>query len=346
MLSVEKTELRFQKKIYSYPPLEMTNNTAMLNSPTKSRCSRWILIASSLLWTFTFASPATWAQAAEPLTWKFTTDDTFNYRLTQQVKMTMRLAGGGNLQTKVDQILDFSWHVEEVTDTGEALLTLQIKRFELNVEGPGQQGLHFDSSAKERPVGFAALLANPLKSLTSETYRMTLSPRGKISHVEIPEALLEAFKNAPASKLMVNLVTPEAFQAMLQSCWLVLPEKGPLQPDQEWTVTSETTNQLLGGKPHRTNTYHYVGPQTVDSQPLEKFAQRAITEFDTTTATDDTTIQVVEQQASGETLFHRSAGRLESSTDKQTMTLRFTTDQQTVEQSLEQIVQCQWIPPE
>ncbi|MEO2046143.1 MAG: hypothetical protein ABGX16_06165 [Pirellulales bacterium] len=321
----------------------MTNNTAMLNSSTLSVCLRWISIASSLLWAFTFASSATWAQVAEPLTWKFTTDDTFNYRLTQQVKMTMKLAGGGNLQTNVNQIIDFSWHVEEVADTGVAVLTLQIKRLELNVEGPGQQGLHFDSSAKERPVGFAAILANPLKSLTSETYRMTLSPRGKFSQIEIPEALLEAFKNAPASKLMVSLATPEAFQAMLQSCWLVLPKKGPLQLDQEWTVTSETANQLLGGTPHRTNTYHYVGPQTVDSQPLEKFTQRAITKFDTTADTDGTTIQIVEQQASGETLFHRSAGRLESSTNKQTMTLRFTTDQQSVEQTLEQMVQCQWI---
>lgn len=314
----------------------------MLHYLPTSRCSRRFSIASSLLWAFTIAAPVTWAQTAEMLTWKFTPNDTFNYQLTQQVKMTMILVGGGKLQTNVNQILDLSWHVEEVSNTGEAVLTLQIKRLELNVEGPGQQNLHFDSSANERPAGFAALLANPFRALTTAAYRMTLSPRGEFSQIKIPETLLEAFKNAPSSKLMVSLATPEAFQAMLQSCWLVLPEKGQLAPGNAWTITSELANPLLGGVTYRTNTYHYLGPQTVRSQSLEKFSQQAVTHFDAAPDTNGTIIQILKQEESGEAFFHRAEGRLESSTSKQTMTLQITTNQQTVEQSLEQSVQCQW----
>jgi hypothetical protein len=308
-----------------------------------SRSTQWILLAC-LIHLVSIDSHG--ALAGDPLTWKFVPNETFNYRLTQQVKMSMDLAGGGNLQSVVNQTLDLSWKVEKVTDDGSGTILMQIKRIKLNVDGPGGQGLQYDSSAESRPQGYAALLDPLLKILTTETYRLILSPRGKIKRVEIPETLLDAIGNTPGSELMGSLASQEGLQGMLQSCLLVLPENGPLQPGDEWTVSTETTNPVLGGKPSRTSTYRYVGPQTEGDQTLEKISRQTVTDFVADAAPGDTTIQIIGQQASGEAFFARSEGRLESSTDQQTMTLRFVTGKQTVEQTLEQTVQCQWIAKE
>ena len=145
---------------------------------------------------------------------------------------------------------------------------------------------------------------------------------------------------------MGGFATEKGFQAMLQSCLLVLPENGPLQPDKAWSVTVEASNPVLGGKPRRTTTYHYVGPQTVGKQTLEKFTLQAATDFDIGVNSEGTTIEVLEQQASGEALFLRPAGRLESSTNKQAITLRLTTGKQSIKQTLNQTVECQWVEKE
>lgn len=286
------------------------------------------------------------ALAGDPLTWKFVPHETFNYRLTQQVKTSMDLAGGGKLRSAVNQTLDLSWKVEKVADDGTGTILLQIKRIELNVDGPGGQGLQYDSSAESRPQGYAAMLDPLLKILTTETYQVTLSPRGKISRVEVPQSLLDAIENSPGSELLGNVASQEAIQGMLQSCLLELPENGPLQPGDEWTVSTKTTNPVLGGKPVRTSTYHYVGPQTKAGLTLEKISRQTVTDFDADAASGDTKIEIIGQEGSGEALFVRSAGRLESSTDRQTMTLRIVTGKQSVEQTLEQTVQCQWIAEE
>ena len=145
---------------------------------------------------------------------------------------------------------------------------------------------------------------------------------------------------------MGNLATQAGFQAMLQSCLLTLPENGPLQPGDEWTVSAETSNPVLGGNPRRITTCRYVGPWTEADQRLWKITWQAVTDFDADANPDGTTLEVIGQQSSVEALFLRSAGRLESSTDRQTMTLRITTGKQSIEQTLKQSIQCQWVAEE
>ncbi len=310
-----------------------------------ARCSVFVCVLLLVLTDVSDSSSSS-ALAEEPLNWKFVPNETFNYRLTQHIQMTMDLAEGGTLQVLVDQTLDLLLQVEKTMDDGSSLLRLKIQQVQLDIDGPGGQGLHYDSSAEGRPQGFAAMLADLLKAFTTESYQVTLSPRGKVIRVDVPEALLEAISNAPGSALMAGFATQEGFQAMLQSCLLVLPENGPLQPNDEWTVTVEAPNPALGGKPRRSTTYHYVGPQTAGEQSLEKFTRQAVTEFDLDANPEGTTLEVIEQQSSGEALFLRSAGRLESSTDKQTMTLRITVGKQSVRQTLKQTVKCQWVDKE
>jgi|GEM_PF-6527083 len=319
----------------------ITIKTAMPIPYTLPRRACWILFACFVPLALTGSRVAL---AADALAWKFEQNKTFNYRLSQQVKMTMVLDSGGNVRVLSNQTLDLFWRVEKVTSAGESRLLLKINHIQWNIDGPGGQGLQYDSAAKHRPQGFAAMLADLLKSLTTETYHVDLSPRGEIVHLEVPNTLLETINDAPGSELMGGLASQEGLQELLQSCWLVLPQNGPLQPGDSWSVATETPNPVLGGKLQRTSTYHYVGPQARTNETLEEFTRQAVTRFEADTNPGATTVQIRDQQSSGKALFLRSAGRLESSTDSQTLTLRMTTGKHSAVQTLEQTVQCQWIP--
>ena len=99
-------------------------------------------------------------------------------------------------------------------------------------------------------------------------------------------------------------------------------------------------NPVLGKQTIKT-TYRYDGPKEVDGANLESFTPKLEVSF---SGTDAVTAEVTEQESSGEMLFNRDAGRLESTRLHHTMTMMFRTGGQGVTQSLVQDVKFQRLP--
>ncbi len=299
-----------------------------------SRPSRGLPLSAFFV---SFVVATTTLAAADPPVWKFTPGAANRFRLTQDMAMTMNLGVGGDVTTNTKNIMDMSWTVAEVRDDGSAIIKQKINRIRMSMQAPGgAAAVEFDTQSTDEPQGFAAMIAPLLREMARAEFTVTMTPRGKITNVEVPDSLVQALAAAPGAALMGDMATAEGFKKIASGVAFELPES--LEPGDEWTATTEMTNPVLG-KQTVTMTYRYVGPKDVDGVTLEAFTPSLEISFAGTPAAQ---AQVTEQQSSGEMLFNRNAGRIESSQLDHTMKLDLTVAGQKIAQSLTQKVKFQW----
>jgi hypothetical protein len=295
--------------------------------------SRTILTAALLL--SPWACPA--LHAAEPPSWKFEPGLSNRYRLTQQTNID-RTGAGGDAKASTTLVIDSSWTVKEVQDDGSAVLDQRIDRMRVSMSTGEGQKAEIDSQSADSPQGPAAMLTPLLKAVTSHPFQVTMTPRGEITHVEVPEALTDALKNQPGAAQMGELATAEGFKKLISQAALVLPET--LEPGAEFTRTTETAAPAVG-KQIATTTYRYDGSRDVNGKTMEVFTPSITVSFEGGPAS----IEVAEQSSKGELLFNRTYGRLESSRLDQHLSLRISIASQQTQQKIEQTVETQWLPP-
>jgi hypothetical protein len=275
------------------------------------------------------------ASAADAPQWKFEEGQSNRYRMNQTMNMSM-VIGGNDVKNNIKQIIDMSWTVREIKDDGSALLDQKIDRMRMTIEAGGNK-VEVDSAAKEEPQNQAAMLAPLLKAFTAKPFQVTMSPRGEITEVEVPEEMIEALKNTPGAAAMGDMATPEGFKKMVSQASFAMPEK--LAPGDQWTQKMEM--QLPGiGKQIAETTYKYEGAKEVEGKEYEVFTPSLKIRYEG----GATAVDVGDQKSSGQILFDREAGRLEKSQLKQNMTLTLSAGGQAIEQQLEQTIEMQWMP--
>lgn len=277
------------------------------------------------------------ATAAEPLAWKFAPGLTNRYRMSHDTSFTIDSGAAEDAAAESSLVTDVSWTVEKLNDDGSALLVQRIDRLRRSAGTGDGSAAEIDSAAEKDPNNQAAMLVPLFKALTANPFQVTMTPRGEITSVELPEPLAEALKNQPGAPQMGDLATAEGFKKLVQQASFVLPEK--LEPGVEWTATSETQLPAVG-KQTAATTYRYEGPKEVDGRPLEAFAARVSISF----SGGEAPVTVTNQESVGEILFNREAGRLESSRLDMAIDLKITVAGQEVAQHVEQTVVLEWVP--
>jgi hypothetical protein len=278
-----------------------------------------------------FASAAT---AEEPLAWKFSPGLTNHYQMTQDMKLS-KTGAGGEFTVTSNMTMDMSWVVEKVNEDGSASLKQKIDRMRMKIEPAGGQASEIDSAAKGDPQGQAAMLAPFMKAMTSNPFTVTMTPRGEVKDVQVPQAIVDALKNQPGAAQMGDLASPEGFKKLVSQASFVLPEK--LEPGATWTQKTETNLTAIGTQTAQT-TYKYEGADEKDGKKLEKFSAKVSLKF----TGGQVPIEIPKQESSGEILFNREAGRLESSHIKQTTELKITVGTQVVNQTINQTIGMTW----
>jgi hypothetical protein len=279
------------------------------------------------------------AHALEAPTWKFEPGLKNRYRMTQTMKMSMSLPGGGQSNPTVTSIIDMSWVVDKVDDEGAAVLKQKMDRIRMTVESAGAQPMEFDSQSVDEPEGFAAMVAPMAAELTKTEFVVTMTRRGKIIDVQIPEAAVKAIAAAPGAQLMGDMASEEGLKTMIMRSAFEMPET--LEAGTEWTNTSELNNPIFGKQTIET-TYRYIGPKESDGVRFEVFEPKLVIEF----AGGPATASITKQESSGEILFNRDAGRLELTGLQHNVTMAITSGGATVNQTLEQTIQMKWLPEE
>ncbi len=283
----------------------------------------WLLVASTLVC------------AGEPLIWKFAVGDAHHYQLVQTMNMTMSLGPSGETASTVKQTIGMTWEVKSVEANGTAVLLQTIDRIEMDLSAPGQKEVHFDTASDESPEGFAAMLAPTLNALTSTPFKVTMTPRGEITEVEVPETLVAVMAQGPGGAILGDLATEEGFRNTVQQSSLTLPEAKDLVEGHQWNSTFEMENPATGKIVVET-TYAYQGPREVAGQAMEVFVPTLLLRFGKGPDQTGGTIRVERQESGGEILFNRSAGRLESTTLRQQVDLVIMVGENSINQHIDQ----------
>jgi Family of unknown function (DUF6263) len=182
------------------------------------------------------------AMAQEPLRWKFEKGSKFDYDMVQD--MTIGSTGGptGAQNVTMHQELKMIWDVQEVTKDGDAVIQQKIDRVKMKMELPAPVGaIEYDSGSDKPPTGPAAMLAPMYTAMTKGAFMITMTPRGEIKDVKIPDEVVATLKASPGAAAMGDMASAEGFKKMISQGSLVLPENAPKE-GEEWSTKVEVNN--------------------------------------------------------------------------------------------------------
>ena len=278
-------------------------------------------------------------RGAEPLRWKFKAGDVYRFENTQAMTSTLEL-GGASTVTKTDLVMEVVQTIDGVDADGSADISQKIARVRFKVN-MGNVAADYDSEAKDTPAGFAAMVDPLFKAMQSGAFKLKMTPRGEVTVVDVPAEVLDAMKNAPGANALGEMATEEGFKKLVSQASLVLPEK--LEAGTEWSVTSESKVPDLGMR-KAVITYRYAGPKAVDGQEMESFIPQVEVTFEGNPDPAGPQLEVVSQESTGEALFNRTAGRIESTVLHQKMEMKVTANGVEVVQKLDQTSEFKWAP--
>jgi hypothetical protein len=280
----------------------------MLKIQRLSRVGLWLAAIALLM------NSAARLAAQEPLRWKFEKGAKFDYDMVQDMTISNAGGPGGAQSVKMHQELKMAWNIDDVTEQGDAVIQQKIDKVKMKMELPQPVGaIEYDSTSDKPPVGPAALLAPMYAAMTKGAFIITMTPRGEITDVKIPEEVVAALKNSPGAAAMGDMASAEGFKKMMSQGSLVLPENAPKEGEQ-WSTKVEVNNPAAGKQIVET-TYKYIGTKDVEGVTHAVFQPTVTMSFEGAQA------KITEQSSDGEILFNVAEGRMVSSKLQQHVTI-------------------------
>jgi hypothetical protein len=281
---------------------------------------------------------ATSAQAEEALRWKFKVGEKLDYDMVQQMSMEMSGAPFPKpLTTEMRQEMNMSWDVQGVDDkTGEAVIKQKFDRVKMKMNSP-IGAFDYDSKSEEAPTGLGAIIAPMYKAMTEGEFEITMTSRGEVKDVKIPEGVITALKNSPNAGQMGDIASSDGFKKMISQGALVLPQDPPKKGDT-WKTKVEMKNPAVGVQTIET-TYQYEGMKDVKGTQFAVIKPTLKMSFGAAGEGQKPAMSIKEQSSDGEVLFNVAAGRLHSTTLNQKVTIEANTAGQAIEQKIDQKIE-------
>ncbi|OYW24827.1 MAG: hypothetical protein B7Z55_01060 [Planctomycetales bacterium 12-60-4] len=254
------------------------------------------------------------------------------YVMTQSTIMEMNLP---NLPKPVVTTMQQKMYLEILTDKvaadGSAKQRQVIRRVISTVAstgGPVAQDSEYDSASAESPVGpLGEMLAKTLKPMVGAEWQQTVSARGEVSDIQVPEKFLEGLKSNPAAGMMGNMATPDGLKQLSTQAAMIFPE-GAVQTGATWDSTVEV--KLPFGTMSTKKITKYLGP---GERELERMSVTTEVAFEPT-PNAPATLKIVDNEADGEIVFDRQAGRLIKSSLRQVTNMQVSAGLQTFDQTV------------
>jgi uncharacterized protein DUF6263 len=249
------------------------------------------------------------------------------------------------MNTTMTQEMDMTWDVQGVDEkTGEAVIRQKFDQVKMKMTTP-VGGFEYDSKSTEAPTGLGAMIAPMYKAMTEGEFEITMTSRGEVKDVKVPEQVLAALKNSPGAAAMGDIATADGFKKMISQGALVLPEKPPTQ-GQTWTTKVEMKNPAVGKQTVET-TYRYEGTKDIKGTKYAVIKPQLKMDFENKAAAAEgqpqqpapqqqMQMKIKDQSSDGEVLFNIAAGRLHSTTLKQNVTIEANVQGQAIQQKIDQ----------
>lgn len=293
------------------------------------------------------------AQAADaPLRWKFEVGEKLDYNMVQEMNMSAAGAAVGNMNTTMRQEMNMTWDVQGVDEqTGEAVIKQKFERVKIKMTTP-VGGFEYDSKSEAAPTGLGAMIAPMYKAMTQGDFEITMTARGEVKDVKVPEEVLTALKSSPGAAALGDMASPEGFKKMISQGALVLPESAP-KKDEKWSTKVEMNNPAVGKQTVET-TYQYEGTKDVDGTTFAVIKPELKMDFEAKpsaegevkppAATPQISMKIADQSSDGEVLFNIAKGRLYSTTLNQKVTIDASVGGQAMQQKIDQKIEVKVTP--
>jgi hypothetical protein len=215
------------------------------------------------------AANAGTAQAQKMLRFKFTPGQTFKYQMVQTMDLSMRQGENAvPMAFTTKQIMDMTWTVESVAAEGGIVIAQKTDRIQMKMQSAQGVVMEYDTASEEEPEGMARSVAPLYESMVREPIRTTLTPRGEVKDMKLPQGMLENLNKAVGQGPAGNVFSEDWMKQIGQMG--VLPER-PVQPGDTWT--REDSWKMPGiGEQKVESSFRYEGPETRDGKTLEKIS--------------------------------------------------------------------------
>jgi hypothetical protein len=190
------------------------------------------------------------------------------------------------------------------------------------------------------------MIAPMYKAMTEGEFEITMTSRGEVKNVKIPDQVLTALKNSPNAAAMGDIASAEGFKKMISQGALVLPKDAP-KHGETWTTKVEMKNPAVGKQTVET-TYRYEGTKDVKGTKFAVIKPQLKMEFDNQppaakegqpqqpAAQQNMQMKIKDQTSDGEVLFNIAAGRLQSTSLKQNVSIEASVNGQPIQQKIDQ----------
>lgn len=290
-------------------------------------------------------------KAEEPLRWKFEVGQKLDYSMKQNMNMTAMGGPVGQMTTSMTQDMDMTWDVQGVDQkSGEAVIKQKFERVKMHMKTPVGE-FDYDSKSDAAPTGLGAMIAPMYKAMTNGEFEITMTARGEVKDVKIPEEVVTALKASPGAAAMGDLASAEGFKKMISQGALVLPEAAPKKGDK-WSSKVEMKNPAVGKQTVET-TYTYDGTEDEEGTTYAVIKPQLKMEFGDAPAagegqpkpaTPPLSMKIGDQSSEGKILFNVAKGRLYKTNLKQKVTIDATVGKQTVQQIIDQTIDVKVTP--
>ncbi len=284
------------------------------------------------------------AQARTTLRWKFKPGDVLHYQTVQATVTTIQDLNGKPVQQSLALTIDLTWTVKSVDDAGRASVSETIERMRTSATMPYVGKLSDDSKDAEASGPIGSLF----KFLVGSEFAFTITPRGEIGDVKLPEKLLAALKApdepAPAAggrpaegggmkmMLMQLGITEEGMKNMLNQMTLVVPEEA-LEVGGKWDRKLPAPAGPEGASRMIDQTFIYRGADVAGKGEGVDLT----TKFEPLKPDPNVPVTIKSEEASGRYSFDNAAGRITTSTLTQKIEARVQAEGKEVPQSIETV---------
>jgi hypothetical protein len=276
----------------------------------------------------------------EELRYKFEQGQKLHFNLTQQISLAFSGEGVPNETMTLEQVSEMLWTALEVKEDGAARIGQSIERIKMSVTAPPSVEFQYDSASGEEPTGTTAAKVMPLlTALVGADFEMTMSPRGEVLEVKVPERVAEALQKSAGAAELGEMFTEAGFKKIVQQASPAFPE-GDLEPGREWSHVFELPGSSPESKKSATTKYRYIGQEEVDGRALDAIAVEMVMDLNMAGLTDQAgaEVTITSQESEGRMYFDRESGRVHSTAMDVTMDMEIAALGRTINAHLEQSI--------
>ena len=266
-----------------------------------------------------------------PLRWKLEAGRELAYTLTQETAHESKPEGAPPVRSHRRQEVDLRWIVESVgRDAAEVALV--VERIRIRVTRDGLSGeFAFDTAVDDVPAGdpYASRLAALLEAVVGARVAFSLTPRGEVRDVKMPDEMLAALRRVGAAEAAA-VTSEEGVRNLIVQAVPALPD-GPSGPGTTWTRQAAAPMPLVGSlildKVYTDRGPRPGRPEVHDVDFETRFTLRQ-------TPGSALEAEILGQSGGGSFAFDASRGLIESGRLEDSITARFEADGRKVEQSI------------